>query len=626
MAESEAVKEARRKKIKQLEASLFNGQENDVVTGLPELQRVNEYSTKYGHAERKKTSLPSLKKQAKEVKKIFFPDPRKPAFSRLKSPGLSASDEEDLLESSGSSHSSYHPPDESGGTTPGLLPSPMSTPSLDSLQPRKKAASSTSNTILKSEVEQLDESIKQLVADPKQEILEKLRKRHGFPRSPSLDSTMKNTNSGSVANVSGRDSYLGRATLLDQDKAMGASPRRRSTSSMDKSSKLLAEEQADLDQVILKLDPSKSADGPSLAANWPIMPDIKATLPIKGSKKDSLQPLPTKTKKKKTKKRLSIGNALGFNKSTTSSSASTASPAIPIHSNPLESSLAKASRLPAIERPVPQIKVDNSNRRRRDPAKERNRNRNRLDGHSSDSSPTNGMINFDNLERPYSAGPDETFLDVPSSLDDIPNTLQDMPSKTFDEIPSNVFDAIPSAVSAREGRRLERLQKEYKAKQQQDNARTNVPPLIEKEKEEDNMDGNPSQAATIFLSQRVEDEEDQKVLSPTANEEENDEANNSNVGGSVSLIAALFPNSVATVRNNQDQMESDFMFALFIQEQEQTVSNAPNPRPSAPPPPPDPNDPDVGHFCAPFCQGFCEANFCIFHNPATTAAALDSEQ
>ena len=23
----------------------------------------------------------------------------------------------------------------------------------------------------------------------------------------------------------------------------------------------------------------------------------------------------------------------------------------------------------------------------------------------------------------------------------------------------------------------------------------------------------------------------------------------------------------------------------------------------------------VGHFCAPFSPGFCEANFCIFHNP-----------
>lgn len=36
----------------------------------------------------------------------------------------------------------------------------------------------------------------------------------------------------------------------------------------------------------------------------------------------------------------------------------------------------------------------------------------------------------------------------------------------------------------------------------------------------------------------------------------------------VSLITALFPNAGATVRTRQDQVESDFMFALFIQEQE----------------------------------------------------------
>ena len=42
---------------------------------------------------------------------------------------------------------------------------------------------------------------------------------------------------------------------------------------------------------------------------------------------------------------------------------------------------------------------------------------------------------------------------------------------------------------------------------------------------------------------------------------------------------------------------------------------------SNPPPPiprPDPNDPEVGHFCAPFCPGFCEANFCIFHCPPSS--------
>ena len=42
-------------------------------------------------------------------------------------------------------------------------------------------------------------------------------------------------------------------------------------------------------------------------------------------------------------------------------------------------------------------------------------------------------------------------------------------------------------------------------------------------------------------------------------------------------------------------------------------------------------DPDgVGHFCAPFSPGFCEANFCIFHNPrqteSTTTAPSSNDQ
>ena len=40
---SAAVKAARKKKIRQLEASLFGGGGSDVTTGLPELQRVGEY-------------------------------------------------------------------------------------------------------------------------------------------------------------------------------------------------------------------------------------------------------------------------------------------------------------------------------------------------------------------------------------------------------------------------------------------------------------------------------------------------------------------------------------------------------------------------------------------------------
>ena len=73
------AREARRKKIQELEASLFggeNGTNRNVITGLPELQNVNEYSQGFGQAEKRKTSaLPTLKKEA--VKKFFMPDPGK---------------------------------------------------------------------------------------------------------------------------------------------------------------------------------------------------------------------------------------------------------------------------------------------------------------------------------------------------------------------------------------------------------------------------------------------------------------------------------------------------------------------------------------------------------------------
>ena len=61
----------------------------------------------------------------------------------------------------------------------------------------------------------------------------------------------------------------------------------------------------------------------------------------------------------------------------------------------------------------------------------------------------------------------------------------------------------------------------------------------------------------------------------------------------------------------RDQVEQDFMFALFLQKQEDegntngnTNGNRTRQRQ---------RDPDVGHFCAPNTPGFCEANFCIFH-------------
>jgi len=70
------------------------------------------------------------------------------------------------------------------------------------------------------------------------------------------------------------------------------------------------------------------------------------------------------------------------------------------------------------------------------------------------------------------------------------------------------------------------------------------------------------------------------------------------------------------------------MFALFIQKQEddnETKDKNKTGRRPVPPPRPDPNDPDVGHFCAPFLPGFCEANFCIFHSKKLGPIVPDDE-
>jgi hypothetical protein len=99
----------------------------------------------------------------------------------------------------------------------------------------------------------------------------------------------------------------------------------------------------------------------------------------------------------------------------------------------------------------------------------------------------------------------------------------------------------------------------------------------------------------------------------------------------ISLIATLFTSQTPPRRlsTGNNPFETDFMFALFIQQQEGgqtkdsnvTKANAPPPIPR-----PDPDDPEVGHFCAPFCPGFCEANFCIFHAPIKGSIAQNGQK
>ena len=100
----------------------------------------------------------------------------------------------------------------------------------------------------------------------------------------------------------------------------------------------------------------------------------------------------------------------------------------------------------------------------------------------------------------------------------------------------------------------------------------------------------------------------------------------------VSFIAALFSKDSASDVKEASAPSEDFLFALFIaQEDSKGMVNEGAPakdgRKVVPALPVNKHPKDVrqagneeqqllGHFCAPFVEGFCQANYCILHNPA----------
>ena len=161
-----------------------------------------------------------------------------------------------------------------------------------------------------------------------------------------------------------------------------------------------------------------------------------------------------------------------------------------------------------------------------------------------------------------------TFHHMPDTFSRMPDDVySEMPKDTFDDIPDDVFEDIPRAVTARI-RDRERLKPQRQEEQ-----------VFEQE------------AA-------MEDYTASAPLEELAASQEH-----------VGFIAMLFAgtNLPREAREESHQLEKDFMFALFIQKQEEATSMEGNPRRAGE------RDPTVGHFCAPFCPGFCEANLCIFH-------------
>ena len=162
-----------------------------------------------------------------------------------------------------------------------------------------------------------------------------------------------------------------------------------------------------------------------------------------------------------------------------------------------------------------------------------------------------------------------TFRDMPNVYENMPEDVYHaMPGDTFKDIPNDVFEDIPRAVTAR-ARNRERLK--------------------------------PKGGENLF--EKEVESEDYTASAPV---EEMGGQSPEHMG----FIAMLFagPNLPREVREeNSRQLEKDFMFALFIQKQEEAASMSGNPGSRGE------RDPTVGHFCAPFCPGFCEANLCIFH-------------
>ena len=300
---------------------------------------------------------------------------------------------------------------------------------------------------MRSEVEQLDDSISHLVKDPKREVLENLKKRHGVSKSPSMhDGIYTFPKQGSLTNVAAAaQSPLDRATLLERRRSLVDAPGsagRRRAASLDRTSRLLEQEQADLERTMRKVDPrfgkvesaaaaataplSAQTDGGQKEFSWPSMPGIKPQAIAIGSKKDSLQPI-------------AIGRSRSPRQASSPVVPSTASPT---SVGPLDEKFGRASKLPAIGK-VPDIKINTAHRPRRDPNDETRTApapgslREPKGEATRTGSPKASMVNFEGLERPISGDRGESLSDYEEALrDPTTNTLDDMPGSVFDDIPS----------------------------------------------------------------------------------------------------------------------------------------------------------------------------------------------
>ena len=147
-------KEARRKKIRELESSLFNNEwTSERTTDLPTLKNVDEYASAYGLAQTQKQ--PSRPKSLKPIK-------RPSSLFKMRRPKSKETfDEIPLIEDDDDE-------EEEDGEQDGSVS-----------ESSKKL--SKSQKLLKSEVEQLDQAFSKIFNDePALNVIENLKKKHGL--------------------------------------------------------------------------------------------------------------------------------------------------------------------------------------------------------------------------------------------------------------------------------------------------------------------------------------------------------------------------------------------------------------------------------------------------------------
>ena len=164
-----------------------------------------------------------------------------------------------------------------------------------------------------------------------------------------------------------------------------------------------------------------------------------------------------------------------------------------------------------------------------------------------------------------------------SNLTDTEEISETVPEDVFQDIPDDVFEKIPRAVTAR----IQNRKKGSSGRIQT---------------------GRPPSDLSTFKESHPAHPAPSAPSAPQAEAEDPSQP--------VGFIAMLFSGgSLARPGNIEQQLEQDFMFALFLQNKEDEARDGNQSGQTRPE-----RDPDQGHFCAPDMPGFCEANFCIFHS------------